>query len=403
MYFAPDHSGIALYASDFARYAVEQGHEVKVVTGFSFYPSWKKSKSDEGRLFATEDYAGAKIYRGYMYVPRQATALKRILSEISFLLFAAINFLRAGKSDAIVVFTTPVLLGVLAAIFALFGKRKLIINVQDFQVEAAESLGLVKASAVLKVLEGFERWSYKRADKVATISSGMLDVLKGKGFDFSTSMYWPNWVNVSDFHQERLSGEFRKKYDVPLDAKVLAYAGNIGNKQGLSVLVDIADQLQTEDELKFFIIGAGAGLSALSSYANDKSLPNLKILDFLSQEDYQQMLADVDAIFISQEPVEKDIYFPSKLLGVMAARKFVVVMAGDNSELHRVVSSRELGMVKNFGDIDGLAADIKLWVRGDIDTEAYKVRAEQYVSQMDRQPVLRGVLTQLQQLIDKED
>ena len=65
MTFAPDHSGISIYATDFATYAAEQGHAVTVVTGFSWYPKWVKRPEDELKLFRTDIYKGMKILRGY--------------------------------------------------------------------------------------------------------------------------------------------------------------------------------------------------------------------------------------------------------------------------------------------------------------------------------------------------
>src|SRR5688572_6311788 len=85
--FYPDHSGIPLYSSDFAFFAANQGHTVSVVTGFPFYPSWKKRREDKGVLFRKDVHQNVKIYRGYLYVPGNPTAIKRILQEMSFLFF----------------------------------------------------------------------------------------------------------------------------------------------------------------------------------------------------------------------------------------------------------------------------------------------------------------------------
>ena len=75
MTFAPDHSGIALYSTDFATYAAEQGHEVTVVTGFSWYPKWTKRPEDRRKLFRTDAYKGIKVLRGYLYVPKKVTTI----------------------------------------------------------------------------------------------------------------------------------------------------------------------------------------------------------------------------------------------------------------------------------------------------------------------------------------
>ena len=90
--FAPDHSGIALYSTDLPVFLAEQGHTVTVVTGFSYYPSWKKRSEDIGKFFAKETYLGVKVLRGYLYIPNAVTTIKRILHELSFSFFAFLNF-----------------------------------------------------------------------------------------------------------------------------------------------------------------------------------------------------------------------------------------------------------------------------------------------------------------------
>lgn len=103
--FHPDHSGIALYSTDLPVYCAEHGHEVTMVTGFPYYPSWRKSPQDSRRLFGTDEYENVKVLRGYLYVPEEVSTLKRILHELSFVVFAILNFLRAGRHDCIVIFS----------------------------------------------------------------------------------------------------------------------------------------------------------------------------------------------------------------------------------------------------------------------------------------------------------
>ena len=83
LYFEPDHSGIAVYANDLAAYLAEQGHDVTVVTGFPFYPQWKKRLADHGRLMATDSWKGIRILRSYVYVPRVLNIVTRIIHELS--------------------------------------------------------------------------------------------------------------------------------------------------------------------------------------------------------------------------------------------------------------------------------------------------------------------------------
>ncbi len=253
--FYPDHSGIALYSTDFARFCAEQGHDVDVITGFSFYPHWQKKIEDKGKLFRMDEMDGVRIHRGYIYVPQKITPLKRIVSELSFLSSAVVNFFKVGKADAIVVFTTPVLLGWLTIWFKWLYKSKLIINVQDFQIEAAESLGLLNESIILKFIKYLENNSYNNADHVTSISNSMVDVLKKKGIN--NYLLWPNWIDVKEEGRLPSPRTFRGKFNLD-DEFIIAYAGNIGEKQGLEFYRYI-QSVQSQHKFDIFNHRRGCG------------------------------------------------------------------------------------------------------------------------------------------------
>ena len=395
--FSPDHSGISIYASDFAFYCAENGCEVDVITGFPFYPQWKKKKEDEGKLFATETIKNVKVHRGYLYVPHNPSAMQRIMHELSLVFFAFINSFRVKRPDVIVVFTTPVLLGVLAAFMNIFWRRKLVINVQDFQVEAAYSLGMLKGSTMLKAINALELWSYKKADYVSSISGSMLDLLRDrKKLPANKVLFWPNWTHDDKKEATPIQpGLFRRKFNFSDSTKLIGYAGNVGKKQGLDILLDTAVEFAHDKSLQFLIIGEGADLERLKEYARTKQIMNVKFMPFLNAQEYQEFLADVDAVFISQVKVPFDIYFPSKLLGIMAMRQLLIVNADVNSELYKTTKKNDIALVSDYGDMATLKKYVSMVLENDPAIDGYKAKAERFVTQFGRDVVLSQILNDL--------
>ena len=396
MAFYPDHSGIALYSSDFAFYAAEKGHEVSVVTGFPFYPSWRKRPEDKRRLFRKDTHKNIKIYRGYLYVPSRPTGLRRILQEISFLFFAFINFFKAGKQDVIVVFTTPVLLGVLGWMFKKIYGSVLVINVQDFQVEAADSLGMLRMVPVVPLMLFLEKFSYKRSDVVTSISTSMTKLLHEKGLPESSTYLWPNWIEVEKASATGQPGNFRKKFGIRDEEIIIGYAGNVGNKQGLNVLIDLANAYKGTKDLLFLIIGEGSDLANLKQYHADHPTDNLRFLPFLNPAGYADFLADADVIFIAQKKIPKDIYFPSKLLGLMAASKLIFLAADEESELYKVLLHNELSLVSRFENFDELKQCVDKILTKDKILDKFKTNAWTFVQQFDRETVLDQALKKIE-------
>jgi colanic acid biosynthesis glycosyl transferase WcaI len=395
MVFYPDHSGIALYSSDFAFYAAEKGHEVSVVTAFPFYPRWKKQKKDKRVLFRKEIVKGVNIYRGYIYVPENLTTVKRIIQELIFLIFAFFNFLRAGRPDCIVIFTTPVSLGFLGSMFKFLYRSGLVINVQDFQLEAADSLGMVSKSGFIKFLKYIEKKSYNSSDIVSSISESMLYLLKEKGVEKDKIIYWPNWIGMKDFSNLHTTGNFRRKNSIPDKTKIIAYAGNVGLKQGLQILIELSGQYTDRDDLLFLIIGEGGDLENLKNYYSRKNYPNFRFIPFLNQEEYKEFLADADVIFVSQKKTDKDVYFPSKLLGLMASSKLVFLSADPSSELFKVISRYQLGITTRYGDLRKMKESIDMIISGNPKLENYKRNAFNFILDFDRSVVLDKVLLRI--------
>ena len=395
-YFHPDHSGIANYANDTALYLAEQGHQVTVATSFSWYPAWKKKPEDRGRLFRTDQWNGVRILRGYLFVPKTVSTLGRIIQELSFLLFALVNTLRAGQQDIVVSFTTPISLGVLGAIIAKLRGVPHFINVQDLQLEAASSLDMIGNSPVLKVVERFEFLSYHYSARVSSISDGMLDVLRRKGMGREKLFYWPNWIDVSEAEAGGETGEFRRKFPQFEGKRLLAYAGNIGQKQGLECFVDLAAEYSDREDLAFLIVGGGAYIDTLKSYAAKKGEP-VTFMPLLSPEEYSNFLSDVDLLFLSQKKTSKDVYFPSKLLGIWAKGKPVLVAADMASELFRVIHENRLGFAAPYGDAPALNEAFNAFLEKGGEEEVKRSRA--YVEQFDRKVVLAEMEKELKTLI----
>ncbi len=402
MTFAPDHSGISLYATDFAARAAELGHEVTVVTGFSWYPKWAKRPEDRRKLFRTDRFKGVKVFRGYLHVPKKVSTLSRVFQEISFILFAFFNFFRAGKHEMIVIFTTPINLGLLGVFFQKLWGAKLVINVQDLQLDAAKSLGMLNKLPVVDMMQKAEVYSYQKADLVTSISQGMTDLISQKGIDEQKIYLWPNWIDVPKASAKGVKDGFRKKFSQYADKTIVGYAGNVGIKQGLSVLIELSEKFKHRDDIIFLIIGEGGDLDNLKAIARQKQLDNIHFINFLGQEDYFNFLTDADIVFLSQMKDSGDVYFPSKLLGIMAKEKMILVSADKNSELYKVVSQNRLGLCAAFGDIDQMESILNTYLLNRKEFEILKSNAFAFVQQFDREVVMRKLFNKIDSYVFKK-
>jgi len=355
--FAPDHSGIGVYSTDFPKFLAERADEVTVVTGFSYYPAWKKRPEDRGRFFAEERWNGIRVLRGWLFVPARVSTAARLWHEASFCFFAALNFLRAGRHEAVVVFTPPFLLGLIGKFFAVLWGCPLVLNVQDLPLDAATSLGMVKRGWFSRLVSALERRVYRSADLVVSLSEGMLEALAAKGVRREKLALVPNWIAVTD--DLPATGKFRAAHPVAEGKFLIAYAGNLGVKQGVDCLLRLAKAVELDEKFVFFLIGDGADKPRLVGIAKDLHLRNTMFLPLLDPAQYRAMLADVDVVFVAQKRGAGDNFFPSKLLGVMNQSKPLLVAADSGSELARSVGKWQCGRVADPDDFAALASHLR--------------------------------------------
>lgn len=353
-YFRPDHAGIALYSTDFADYLVGRGFRTTAVTTFPFYPSWSKRPEDRDRWFSDEKQNGMRVLRGYSYVPAKVTTAGRLLHEFTFAMFALINLVRAGRSEAIVVFAPPFLLGLSAWLWARATGARFVINIQDLPVDAAASLKMIRAGLLLRTAARLEAWIYRRADAVVTISGNMIERVRLKGVERISLV--PNWIDVRAATQPVVAGSFRASHAIPTGNRLVVYAGNLGVKQGLEQFIRLAARYQQSDKVTFVIAGDGAEKNNLRSLASSVGAECLRFLPFQAHDAYRELLEDADVVYVGQRSGAGDNFFPSKLLGIMAQGKALLVAADSSSELAREVNRIGSGLVADYDDLDGIHA-----------------------------------------------
>lgn len=384
--FAPDHAGIGVYSTDWPVYLAEQGHHVTMVTGFPYYPKWEKQKQDHGVFFRREEFQKVNVLRGYLYVPRKVSTFGRLLHEFSFSFFAALNFLRAGRHDVIILFTPPFFLGMVGVLFKYLWRRPLVINIQDLPLDAAVALGMVKQGVVARAMLALERWIYKQADQVATISTQMLENVAAKKIATDRLLLVPNWIDVESAAQKVSKGFFLNAYPEVTGKFIVAYAGNIGVKQGIDILLRLAKSVENSPQFHFFVIGDGADKPRLEQLLRDQGNRNVTFLPFMPPTEYRRMLADVQAVFVAQRSGAGNNFFPSKLLGLMAQSKALLVAADLDSELAKVIEQSGCGLVAPYGDIKAMKENLTR-----LSAENYQqigAAGLQHVKQYDRSHIL---------------
>jgi colanic acid biosynthesis glycosyl transferase WcaI len=196
--FAPELTGIGKYTGELAAWLVSRGHDVRVVSAPPYYPAWAVSPG-YSNAYRTEAWQGVRLVRCPLWVPRQPGGAKRLVHLASFALSSLpVMLAQVLWRPKLVWVVEPALFCAPAAVAVarLRGARAWL-HVQDFEVDAAFDLGLLKGQRIRALVAGVERWLMRRFDVVSTISQRMHQRLLAKGVDAPEARLAVNWVDMA--------------------------------------------------------------------------------------------------------------------------------------------------------------------------------------------------------------
>ncbi len=355
--YAPDPTGIPVYTTGLAEYLVGQGHAVTMYTGFPYYPRWAKDTQDHGRLFRSETINGVAVRRHYIYVPSRPSALKRMLHELSFVCSVTLGYLFGPKADLTIIISPPLFIGIPVALIAKLKRSRTIFHVQDLQPDAAIDLGMLRPGALTSLFFFLEKITYRLADRISTISQGMLEKIASKGVPRPKLTLFRNWAHDNLVSPMATETRYRQEWNLT-GRFVVLYSGNMGVKQGLDSVLHAADALSGYRDIVFLIVGDGGEKEALMERATAMRLDNVQFRPLQSMEHLSELLATADVAVIPQKRGVKDIVLPSKLGNLLASGRPVIAAAEPDTEFGKIVLESGCGVLVEPGNGEQIAAAI---------------------------------------------
>lgn len=354
--FYPELTGIGKYTGEMASWLTSKGHLVQVITTPPYYPKWKISPGYKKYFWSKEIWSGIKVWRCPIWVPIKPNGITRLLHLASFALssFPIMLWQIFWRPNIILTIEPPLFTAPVALVTAHISRAKAILHIQDFEVDAAFDLGLLKGARLKKIILGIEKFLLRRFDLVCTISGRMVDRAFSKGLIAENIFLFPNWADSQlefksseqhDISEHEPEFSYREYLKLPPDGVIALYSGNMGAKQGLEILGQVARKFKGADEslplVHFVFCGDGIGREKLIEQC--KGLNFVHFLNLQPAENLALFLAMADIHLLPQRADAADLVMPSKLTGMMASGRPVLVGAHSGTELSNVVQS--CGMV----------------------------------------------------------
>ena len=337
--YAPELVGIGKYSGEMGSWLAEKGYQVHVVTGPPYYPDWKVWPNFSSWFYTKSINLGITVRRCPIFVPMHPNSISRIFHLLSFAIcsFPALLMELVWRPDIIFLVVPTLFCAPQALLLAKLTGAKSILHIQDFEVDAFLNLKFAandsKSSILRKAAFFFESSLLKSFDRVSTISSGMLKRALDKGVLKERLLFLPNWAEVERFKNANRSSEVLNRFGLDGNKKMILYSGNLGEKQGLEMVLVAAHHLQIRDDLVFLIVGEGASKKNLMKMAANMCLTNVIFAPLQSYGAMPSFLASADVHLVVQRRGMADTVLPSKLANILAVGGNAVITADNFTTL----------------------------------------------------------------------
>ncbi len=342
--YPPESISTGKYNGEMAEWLAAKGHQVSVITAPPYYPQWQVWKDYSAWTYSHEIIRNVKVTRCPLWVPNQLSGLKRILHLLSFTLSAApvVFWQIISKQPDIVIVIQPYLfITPWVRLISWFSRSKVWLHVQDYEIDTAFELGFLKFKFLQKIAHFFETRLFRSVDCVSTISNRMMERLLRKGVSLEKTFLFPNWVDTHTIFPLEPNESFRNQFGLAADDFVALYAGNMGVKQGLDLVIKAAKKLINNKQIVFVLCGEGGERQQLMIEA--QGLDNVKFLPLQPDEKLNQLLNMGDVHLLPQRQDAADLVMPSKLSGMLASGRPVLATAHSETQVAKIV--KQAGLV----------------------------------------------------------
>ena len=321
---------------------LERGHEVNLI---------------QKQYFDTPQYPQQfeKYLKGQLQVQNvrfekkaKADLKARYLADLSYYKQAC-KLMKKNKPDKIFLQSNN------TAFFTVFYAKHILrcpilYNEQDIFPENAYFAGILSESSMIyKVAHALQKYAYKNATALSTISDDMKSTIVTR-YDISEDevqvIY--NWGHEELKAHSDEENVFLKKYPKKSGEFRVVYAGNLGKMQNVELILETAALMKDDQDVSFYIVGGGVNEEQLKTFAKEKELNNVTFVGMQPPEEVADLYAAADVNVI---PLQKGLIYaalPSKTADCLIAGKPIITCVDNGTAVEKII--RPYGIVNTGAD-----------------------------------------------------
>ena len=320
-YFPPEVGAAQTRLGALARHLAERGDDVEVITAMPNYPTGRIFDGYRGRLLSSSIEGGVRLRRVWVYAA-VGTGVMRLMNYLSFSVTCVLGLLGAPRPDVLFIESPPLFVTLPTMLFARIRRVRLtVLNVADLWPDAAVDVGALEPGRLLDVAHALERWAYRRAGLISTVTPVLRDeLIATKDIPSEKVVLLENGADTGLFGPDAGDPSLSEELELP-PGPFLIYAGTMGLAHGIDPLIDAMAGLRSEAGSPFLLmIGAGSDRSRLEGRVRELGLENVLFRDAIPIERLARLLPLAEAGIVTLADIHISEHTrPAKLFPLMAA------------------------------------------------------------------------------------
>lgn len=334
-YFYPENFRI----NTLCRELKQRGHQVTVVTGYPQYPYGKIYEGYGFDIPYETQWNGIKICRLKVH-PRGGNLLGMLRNTVDYVVQANrwVKNCRE-KFDAVYVFeVSPVTVGLPAVTYKKKFGVPMFFNLQDLWPENVEEVLGIRFGPLTWLINRIVDRIYDGSDKILCASNGFADNLRRRGVPEEKIVFWPQFCLEPNLQDVQKPGIYRE------DTFNIVFAGNLGDAQGLDLMVEAAKELKGST-IRWYLVGDGRARVRLEQKVRECGVTEeVVFLGRVSEKEADRYVHFADCAYLSfKDNKIFNMTLPAKLQTYLACGTPILAAAGGESA--RLVGDNGIGLV----------------------------------------------------------
>ncbi len=312
-----------------------RGHDVTVITSYVQHKERTIAPQYRGRKIVTEQEGDLRIMRTYSTPGYGVDLRSRAANYGSFAFWAGVAAARAPRPDVVIASSPSLPAAAAAAGIAQARRARFVLEVRDLWPDSLVEMGLLSNPRAIAAARRMERYCYRRADRIVTLTEGIRDGVIAAGVPAAKVSLITNGVDLD-------IGAGSEPVDLAPGEFVAMYVGAHGTYSALDTLLGAARV--SDPGVRFVLVGGGDQKAGLVARAAEQGLDNVTFIDPVPKKDVPSWLARADVCLLPYQDVPLFAgALPNKAFDYLGAGRPIIAGA-PVGELTRLVEASGCGL-----------------------------------------------------------